>query len=377
MSFLDLPLQNFVQSDAACALGWAILYSLWEGAAVALALALLLRSARSAKLRYAASCIAMLVLLAGFALTFFYVLPHSAGALAPARALPPALPSPGDPAISTHSLWGAADLLPWLAPFWIVGVLLFQLRCVFSWMAAGRMRRVGTCAAPSEWTRTLDRLRSSLPIARPVNLLESCFTEVPVVLGHLRPVILMPLGLLAGLPAAQIELILLHELAHIRRADYLVNLMQTLAEGLLFYHPAAWWISNMIRIERENCCDDVVVAATGDAHQYAQALTALAENDTVLRGAPAATGGNLMNRIRRLLQSDPPRATLAPVISAGMLIITCAAILTAWQAPTPFAPPHQTLDPTQNGSMRLPTSSRRKKVRPSRNSPSMPIVTSS
>ncbi len=75
-------------------------------------------------------------------------------------------------------------------------------------------------------------------------------------IGHLRPVILMPVGLLAGLPAGQIELILLHELAHIRRCDYLVNLLQTSVENLLFYHPVVWWISGVIRAEREHCCDD-------------------------------------------------------------------------------------------------------------------------
>ena len=85
----------------------------------------------------------------------------------------------------------------------------------------------------------------------------------------------MPVGLLAGLPAGQVEAILLHELAHIRRHDYLVNLMQIVVEGLVFYHPAVWWISGVIRGERENCCDDLVVATQGDALAYAAALTAL------------------------------------------------------------------------------------------------------
>ena len=108
-------------------------------------------------------------------------------------------------------------------------------------------------------------------LSRPVTLLESCLAEVPVVIGYVRPVILMPVGLLAGLPAGQIESILLHELAHIRRHDYLVNLLQIVVEGLVFYHPAVWWISGVIRAERENCCDDLVVATQGDAFAYAAA----------------------------------------------------------------------------------------------------------
>ena len=144
--------------------------------------------------------------------------------------------------------------------------------------------RRGGCAspecarAPGDWQQRLDGLAARLRISKPVALLESCLAEVPVVIGYARPVILMPVGLLAGLPVAQVEAILIHELAHIRRQDYLVNLMQTFIEGLLFYHPAVWWISGVIRAERENCCDDLAVAVTGDARQYAAALAALEQN---------------------------------------------------------------------------------------------------
>jgi Zn-dependent protease with chaperone function len=102
-------------------------------------------------------------------------------------------------------------------------------------------------------------------IARPVALLESCFTDAPVLIGYWRPVILLPLGCLTGLSAAQVECILLHELAHVMRHDYIVNLLQSLVEGLLFYHPAVWWVSRVVRAERENCCDDRVVELMGDA----------------------------------------------------------------------------------------------------------------
>ncbi len=118
-----------------------------------------------------------------------------------------------------------------------------------------------------------------------------------MVLGHIRPVVLVPLGFLAGLPPEHVEAILLHELAHIRRSDYLVNVGQRLVEGLLFYHPAVWWISHVIRAERENCCDDLVVNLRGDAHSYAVALTTLEQNRLEQRwptGEPAvaATGGH-------------------------------------------------------------------------------------
>ena len=152
-------------------------------------------------------------------------------------------------------------------------------------------------------------------------------------IGFVRPVILMPVGLLAGLPAAQVEALLLHELAHIRRYDYLVNLLQVFVEGLVFYHPAVWWIAAVIRAERENCCDDLVVATQGDAHQYATALAALEFNRGDARQpALAATGGSLVKRIRRLLaQPETPRSALTPVLSAAILTVTGVAVLAAWQ----------------------------------------------
>src|SRR5207244_9004560 len=133
----------------------------------------------------------------------------------------------------------------------------------------------GVCPASPIWQERLRGLANRLRLMRPVILLESCLAEVPSVVGLWRPVILMPLGVLASLPAEQVEAILLHELAHIRRWDYLVNLAQTAVEGLLFYHPAVWWVSAAVRAERENCCDDVVVEMACDRHGYAAALATL------------------------------------------------------------------------------------------------------
>ncbi len=153
-----------------------------------------------------------------------------------------------------------ADLLPWLVPFWVAGVILFYLRHLVSWILTRRLRQTGVCSAPDLWQERLSVLTRRLGLSRPVGLLESCLAGVPVVMGHLRPVILMPVGLLTGLPAGQIESILLHELAHIRRYDYLANMLQTSVEGLLFYHPVVWWMSGVIRAEREHCCDDLAVS---------------------------------------------------------------------------------------------------------------------
>ena len=125
---------------------------------------------------------------------------------------------------------------------------------------------------PRQWQQAFDRLRARLRVSRPVRLLVSGLVQAPAVVGLLRPVVLVPVGALAGLPAEHMEALLLHELAHIRRYDYLVNALQSMVEALLFYHPAVWWVSGHMRSERELCCDDAAVAITGDAQSFARAL---------------------------------------------------------------------------------------------------------
>jgi GWxTD domain-containing protein len=314
------------------AIGWTILHSLWEGAAIAVALSAVLGVVRPSRLRYAAACGSMLAMLAGFVLTAALEMPdrrQSASAIAEV----PKAPDGRGPIAPLAAHFRAADLLPYLAAVWMCGVLILHLRSVASWLAARRLRARGVCIAPEFWQGRMVQLRARLQMTVPVALLESCFTAIPVVAGYLRPVILVPIGMLASMPACQIEAILLHELAHVRRRDYLVNLLQIFVENLLFYHPAVWWISGVVRSERENCCDDLVVAMSGDAREYASALAALETNRwTTNEAVLAANGGNLMKRITRILYPlETPRAAVAPVLLAGLLTIAAAVGLHAWQ----------------------------------------------
>ncbi len=334
MTLVDTPLFY--------ALGWTLFHFLWQGSLIALALAAGLYVIRpaSARLRYGLACAAMVSMLICFAVTLALAWPHAlasdpvhaAKATQPGLAAAPALlPGTATPGRDEGSR------LQRLVPFWILGVGLFALRSVVNWFAAQRLRNVGVCAASEQWQRKLAQLAERIQVSRPVVLLESCLAEVPTVIGFFRPVILAPIGLLTGFPPDQIELILIHELAHIRRYDYLVNLLQSLVEDLLFYHPAVWWVSGIARAERENCCDDVVLSAEGDAKGLASALTALEHYRwTARETALAANGGHLMNRIRRLLEGKQgPRATAAPVFFAGLLLASLALAATTLPAPTP------------------------------------------
>ena len=180
-------------------------------------------------------------------------------------------------------------------------------------------------------------LAGRLGISAPTALLESALVDVPVVTGWLRPAILIPAGLLTNLPAEQIEYLLIHELAHIRRLDYAINLLQKIVEGLLFYHPAVWWASGIMRAERENCCDDVVLELhRGAASGYARTLAALEQNRWQL--ANAASGGSLSRRIHRILNRPASwNGSAAPAIALGLLAITGALALPAIHGSKPGA----------------------------------------
>jgi len=347
-------LETWIETPVAEAVGWTLLHSLWEGAIIAVALGAALLAMRSPRARYAAACAAMLVMIVGFGLTLDRMMPQDAHD--PQTMRPPPFPAgsvrPDMGAVASSNA-GLAAVVPWLAPFWVAGVWIAYLWHVAGWISVRRLRRRGVCCAPEHWQKQLDRLSAQLHVSQPIQLLESCLVEAPMVLGHFRPFILMPIGLLARLPVGQIEAILLHELAHIRRYDYLVNVLQRSVEGLLFYHPAVWWISGVIRAERENCCDDVVVATSGNAHEYAVALAALEQNRWSGREpAVAATGGSLVKRIRRLLYPKGQNNAWTPLLAALVLLTSAAVVLAA----LPAAPPQHSFAAAQVEQERAETS---------------------
>jgi TonB family protein len=330
-------LEALVATPLAGAVGWTLLHSLWQGAIISAALGAALMMMRSPRTRYAAACLAMLLMLGGFAVTLVRPVPGGIHSLRTVRTT--AFPtwnfqSAAD--VTSPSNTGLAAAVPWLAPFWIAGVCSFYLGHVASWISVCRLRRRGVCCASDKWQKQLTYLSAHLRLSRPIQLLESCLADTPMVLGHFRPIILMPIGLLAGLTSEHIEAILLHELAHIRRFDYLVNVLQRSVEGLLFYNPALWWISRVIRAERENCCDDVAVAISGNAHEYAAALAVLEQNRWPGREpAVAATGGNLVKRIRRLLYPEGPNGGWTPLFGTVILMATAAVTLAGLQSASP------------------------------------------
>ncbi|RZK51720.1 MAG: M56 family metallopeptidase, partial [Hymenobacter sp.] len=322
--------------------GYALLHSLWQGGVLAVLLAGVLPLLRRhrAEVRYAvaAGALATLVLAVGLTFGFYYQsqpAPAQWGVAGPAAegaalgadaALVASVAAPTAPTSQLAPLaWLQANAgklepyLPLVVGAWLLGLLLMSGRLAGGLVYTNRLRQVGTQALGAEWQQRLAALARRAGVRQPVALLESARVAGPLVLGHLRPAILLPIGAVAGLSPALLEALLAHELAHIVRRDYLLNLGLAVAEVLFFYHPAVWFMANCLRAERENCCDDQAAALCGgDRLRVARALAALAELEVTPATAPrlalaaAGTGGrgSLLARVRRLALGRPQAPTL-------------------------------------------------------------------
>jgi len=321
------------------AFGWSLLHFLWEGAIVAILLACVLGllSGRSPRLRYMAACCALVLMVVLPLITFGRL-------VAVSHAMENAITSSTivrSPALgSGDSLNGATESLldqvavrfdrsvPLVLAVWFTGVIFLLGRLNIGLIAARRMKSVATQPAAIELQQMLHTLSRRLGVMRPVKLATSALVQVPTVVGWLRPAILIPMGCLMGLSAIQVEAILAHELAHIRRHDYLVSVFQSVVEALLFYHPAVWWVSKQVRREREHCCDDLAVRVSGDSLAYAKALSFLEERRSsfpvVVLGA---NGGVLTMRIRRLLgHKETPAVSRLAVITLLAVVVAAAGL---------------------------------------------------
>ena len=226
------------------------------------------------------------------------------------------------------SSW-VASLQEWLRPWlglvvslWIVGVLIASVRPIAGLWMQWRLQHHGLLAVPDRLNQQLQVLANRLQIGGIVRIAESTLVKIPMVVGYLRPIVLLPASVLTGLTPAQLESLLAHELAHVRRHDWIVNAIQVVIETLLFYHPAVWWLSRQIRDERELCCDDLALSVVNDKLTYGRMLLTLEELRQPVTGvALSAAGGDLTERIRRLLPVHSVEQAGRPGRLAGVVIL--------------------------------------------------------
>jgi bla regulator protein BlaR1 len=345
-------LESLIPFSFAEAIGSTLLHSLWQLSALALILMLILAvaPARAAKFRYwsATVTLAMMFLLPIGTFSYLY---HPESPVVLTAEFVPSAPQPSSGTLEARSsevapaansglferISGVVQANSYVFfGVWIVGVVFFSIRFVGGCWQVNRLRHRHLEEVPEELLQRFKQLGQRLGIQRNVGLSMSRAIPTPMVIGVFKPIVLLPVGLLSGLSMEQVECILVHELSHVRRLDYLVNLVQSAVEILLFFHPAIWWVSRVIRVERENCCDALVVDLPSNKVQYARALLSL---EIMRQQGPtfalSSQDGDLASRIRRITGS-PDQAT-RKFQSRGLLfglIVVAFALIVASQAPT-------------------------------------------
>ncbi|MGI9519841.1 MAG: M56 family metallopeptidase, partial [Pirellulaceae bacterium] len=335
--------QQFINSPLTEQIGWCLLHSLWQIALIGIVLKLaLILVGESARVRYRLAIGGLMTAVLAVVVTFLIV--ESSFPASPPVAVAtttPVLVNEVSQPVNTQPIYAPLEesatsvstptvavigssknqvnlsdgvgpvappetapeqlrtWIPWLVAVWLVGICLFAVRPIVGLQAAWRVRWSSRSPAPEKTRQLLRQLADRLHLRKSVELSLSKLVQVPTVVGIFRPAILLPFSSLTSLSAAELEAILLHELAHIRRQDHLINLLQTFVETILFYHPAIWWMSSVARDQRELCCDDLAVQSGGNSKSLARALLTL-EEKRVATPALAANGGSLLNRVRRL-----------------------------------------------------------------------------
>jgi beta-lactamase regulating signal transducer with metallopeptidase domain len=329
-----IHLTAWIAPDVLRSLGLSLLHFLWQGAALAALAAAAMAFARRASARYVVA-VAVLALMTAAPIITFNVLRNRPS---PVVADVPTQPSDTTPA-TVHPALGFVpmhnsrtpannqDAILWLVQVWFIGVLLFSLRTAGGVVLLERIRRRDAIPADDSLVALGAAIQRRMGLNRIIRYCESLELEAPAVIGWFRPVVLLPISALTGFSQEQLQAVIAHELAHIKRFDGFVNLFQVVVESLLFYHPAIWWLNRRIRAERENCCDDVAIALCGNPLEYARALTLMEERRAAPALAMAANSSPLAARIRRLLGAPSLNSGLRTLGLAAAILCLSAAVL--------------------------------------------------
>ena len=325
------------------ALGWALIHSLWQGAIVALLLAIVLLFFRksSSKFRYRLSVSSLFLAFALFVGTFafFYL---NAGSqevetfITENEEVIELIIESTNPVTVENANFLAVYTeyfnthMPFIITLWLMGMMVFTLRFFGGLAYTQRLKHSQNSPMDFEWEEVMNEIITRFKITQNIQLVESKLVSVPMVIGYLKPMILLPIGVINHLSISEVEAVLAHELAHIKRYDYLVNIIQSIIETLLFFHPAIWWISGEIRRERENCCDDLALEIV-DSLTFAKALATLEQFrlNSIYQRKPqfsmaAITNKNqLLNRVQRILnQPQKNQNNFRGFFAACILVIS-------------------------------------------------------
>ena len=344
-----MNLNDLIPGELVSAIGWTILHSLWQGLFISILLTalLLFLNNKSARIRSAVAYGALIVIFSASIYTFMGI--YSNGS--ESKILPLNIEETSSittPLLNDLELieYGKGEILSFyetaagvlnnfysdnlnlIVTLWFFGIMFLTLRMMGGFIYTQRVKHYRNIPLPEYWNHILERINQNIGVSRAVKLFESPLVNYPMVIGYFKPFILMPIGAITGLPQEQVEAILAHELAHIKRADYLLNIIQSVIETLFFFNPAVWWISSIIRKEREYSCDDLAVNFSGNSVTLAKALVNIEKRGA---GSPvfgmAAIGDNrsLFRRIKRMSNFSKENIYYQKKLFTIILIITSAA----------------------------------------------------
>ena len=343
-------LYQLFSHEVVTALCWTLIHSLWQGliAALLAGVTILCTRKASASLRYSILTLLFLLFLLGSVITFTIQWQQSNNiSLAAITKIPtvnasiynaPITPMTG-PAVQSETF--AEQFVnyfntnaPLVVLIWAIFFIGNCIRLLSGFYYIHKIRNYKIHKPSEEWRYRMLQLSKDLEIHQSITLLQSELVKVPVAIGILKPIILLPFGLLSNLPADQVETILLHELAHIRRKDYLVNLLQSIATTVFFFNPAILWISSLIREEREACCDDIVVNSTSNKKSYLEALVSFQEYTLSQANYALSLAGKkplLLHRVKRILTQENKKLNVMEKIFllSGLIIITAFSFMPA------------------------------------------------
>lgn len=332
--------------DLIRAFGWTLLHSFWQAFFVFACLRIVLRlwPQASAAIKYHLSFLSLAGISGWFMATLFAQL----SALREAQ-MQQTITLQLDPAVMARAMQqapvksnglqmmmpGMESYFPILVAVYIIGVTIMTIKLCLDLSQLRHMRRQGVMPMGTVWERHLKDLGKRMGITKKVQLFISETLQVPVMIGFLKPVILLPAAMVNNLSPEQLEAILLHELAHIKRNDYLLNIFQSIVETILFFNPFVWWISRNIRLEREHCCDDLVIAGTVQPMHYAKALVALEEYRITANPMAMAAAHDkhfLLHRIKRIMEMKTKNLNYSQRFLALLIIVT-GLVSIAWLNP--------------------------------------------
>ena len=336
------------------ALGWMVIHSLWQATLIAFisGIVLLILRKKAAKLRYLISNIALMSVLAAAIVTFclYYDFSYDEGTLtfipttpsvenayagtveeAANLTIAEAIKQQADNATIQHPL--SIDVfkdyfnrnLPLILVIWILGVALFMLRLLGGLSYIYYLKNRLNFPDDEYWVALIEDLSNRAGLKKGVELVESAMVRTPMVVGHLKPLILFPMGILNRLSTEEVEAILAHELAHVLRNDYVFNILQSVVEALFYFNPAVWWLSSQIRNERESACDDIAINLIQNKMNYARALVTIQEMAYFPMTPALAFAGQrksqFLMRMQRILNQPNNKSNVMEKLTATCLLI--------------------------------------------------------